>query len=136
MRYLCIYRAPEDAAPPSPELFAAMDALTREMTERGVLVATGGLKPSLAGKRMRAEQGRITVTDGPFAEAKEVVGGFAIIEVPSEDEAMAWTERFMRVHIDNCGPDYVGSSEVRVMYDEADFAPQAADAGHGYSEHR
>ena len=136
MRYLCIHTAPESAAiAPTPALFAAMDALTREMTDKGVLLSTGGLKPSATGKRMRVEQGRITVTDGPFAEAKEVIGGFAILEVASEAEAIAWTERFLRVHLDAVGASYVGTAEVRPMFEESDFADLAPDAAHAYHAH-
>ena len=70
------------------------------MTKAGVLLDTAGLMPTTEGIRLRLRDGRITQTDGPFTEAKEVVGGYAILEAPSMAEALAATRRFLEVHGD------------------------------------
>jgi hypothetical protein len=111
MRFLTIFSAPERDQPPSMEEMAAMGELIDEMAREGVLVTTEGCKPSATGARATRRGGSVTVTDGPFSEAKEVVGGFAILECASKDEAIAWTRRFMEVAGD-------GTSEIRELYDE------------------
>ena len=115
MRYMAIYKGVETGTPPSQQEQEAMGQLIDEMTKAGVLLRTDGLLPSARGTRVRiTADGRITVTDGPFTESKEVVGGYAIIDVRSKDEAIEWTKKFLRV---------VGSgeSEVREMYEQPAF---------------
>ena len=98
MRYLCIYKSErESSAPPTPELMTKMGQLIGEMTQNGVLLATEGCKSSRSGARVTIDNGKYTVTDGPFAEAKEFVGGLAIIKVNSKAEAIEWTKRFLSV---------------------------------------
>ncbi len=98
MRYLCIYKSDhESSAPPTPEMMATMGRLIDEMTRAGVLLATEGCKPSALGARVTIDKGTFTVTDGPFAEAKEFVGGLAILTVRSKAEAIDWTKRFLSV---------------------------------------
>lgn len=100
-RYLSMIRIDENAAPPegpSPELMQRMDELIEEMTKAGVLLDTAGLTPAAQGKRVRWEGGGLTVTDGPFAESKEVVGGYALIQAKDMAEAVEWTKRFLKVH--------------------------------------
>jgi hypothetical protein len=82
-------------APPSPELYAEMGKLIEEMTKSGVLLATGGLDPRAT--RIKSSGGKITVTDGPFTEAKEAVVGFALIEARSKEEAIEYSRRFWKV---------------------------------------
>ncbi|WP_329304625.1 YciI family protein [Streptomyces anulatus] len=93
MRYLMTTK-PTDVAP-DENLFAAMGAFVEELTASGVLLATGGLAPN--GVRLVSSGDEITVTDGPFAEAKEAVAGFALIEVRSEEEAVELARRFRRI---------------------------------------
>jgi hypothetical protein len=93
----------------------AMGALIGEMSQAGVLLSTEGCAPSAKGVRVRRDGDKITVTDGPFTEAKELIGGFALIKVASKDEAIAWTKRFLQVAGD-------GESEVRLVHEESDFA--------------
>ncbi len=81
-----------------------------------VAVGTGGLLPTAVGARARLARGRIMVTDGPFSEAKEVIGGFAIFDVPSKEEALGWTRRFLQVHIDHW-PEWEGEIEVRQLFE-------------------
>ncbi|HUQ98394.1 MAG TPA: YciI family protein [Gemmatimonadaceae bacterium] len=117
MKYLAIYRSPETGTPPSTELMTQMGNLIQEMTDKGILLSTEGCLPSAKGARVRLSKGKITVTDGPFTETKEVVGGFAIFEVKSKDEAIEWTKRFIKVAGD-------GECEVRQIATENDFGDQ------------
>jgi hypothetical protein len=87
----------ETEAPPDPKLMAKMDALIDEMTKAGVLQATGGLAGTKKGARVRFEGGKRTVIDGPFAESKEVVAGYAILNLPSKAAAIEWAMRFGEV---------------------------------------
>jgi hypothetical protein len=110
MRFLTIFSAPESPEPPSMDEMVAMGKLIDEMASKGVLVTTEGCKGTDTGARARRAGGQTTVTDGPFSEAKEVVGGFAILECASKDEAIAWTKRFL----EDAGD---GTSEIRELYD-------------------
>ena len=96
MRVMVFAKATEDSekgVPPTPEAFAAMDKFTEELVEAGVRVAGAGLKPSAHAKRIDCDGARRTVTDGPFAETRELVAGFSIWEVKDMDEALAWAKR-------------------------------------------
>ena len=93
MRFLMISKAPDTA--PDEKLYAEMAAFVEELTAAGVLLATGGLAP--AGVVMSSRGDEITVTDGPFAEAKEAAAGFALVEVGSQDEAVELGRRFRRI---------------------------------------
>jgi hypothetical protein len=99
MQFLMMVKAPDgqDMKPPSPEHLSAMEDFCTAMAKAGVLKLTGGLLPLAQGARLRASGGRIAMMDGPFAEAKEVVGGFAIIEASSRDEAIELGKRFLAV---------------------------------------
>ena len=98
MRFLCVYKSErESSAPPSQEEMMKMGALIGEMTQAGVLLGTEGCKSSKHGARLQIDNGKITVTDGPFTEAKEFIGGTAIIQVASKAEAIEWTKRFLSV---------------------------------------
>jgi hypothetical protein len=107
MRYLCYTLADEsiEIPPPRPELFEEMDAFVQEGFDAGVLVATGGLGPTADGKKVTYSGGKFTVTDGPFAEAKEIIGGWALMECNDLDEVLDWTKRFLTI---------VGEGETRI----------------------
>lgn len=98
LRFLSMHKLDESSgqadAPPEPKLMAAMGALIQEMTQAGVLEATGGLLGTRHGARIRYDGGKPRVIDGPFAESKELVAGFAILEVPSKAVAIEWALRF------------------------------------------
>jgi hypothetical protein len=111
----------EAGVPPPPELMAAIGKLTEDMAKAGVLVGSGGLKPSSTGARFRLSGGKVTVTDGPFTETKEIIGGYAIVDVKSKEEAIDGARRFWQIHADILGPSYEGAGEVRAMYDPSDF---------------
>lgn len=116
MRYMMLYKPGwETTVPPSEQEIAAMGRLIEEMATAGVLIATGGLQHSSTGVRVRSEGGKITVTDGPFAETKELIGGFAIVEVKSKAEAVELAKRFLEV----VGQ---GVSEIRPMHGMSEFA--------------
>ena len=102
-RYLSLVRVDENNAPaegPSPELMQRMGELIEEMTKAGVLLETAGLTPTAQGTRVHYEGGAISVTDGPFTETKEAVGGYAIMQCKDTAEALEWTKRFLKVHED------------------------------------
>lgn len=111
MRFLTLYKPGTDGgAPPTEQEIADMGRLIEDMTKAGVLVDTGGLLPSSNGARVRYDGGKLTVTDGPFAETKELVGGYAIIRAKSKAEAIDLTKRFLSVV-------RAGESEVREMWE-------------------
>jgi len=107
----------EAGVPPKPELLAAIGKLTDDMVKADVLVQTGGLLPSSNGARVRVSRGALSVTDGPFPETKELIGGYAILEAASRDEAIQLGRRFMELHATIIGPSYDGECEIRQLFD-------------------
>ncbi len=95
MRYLMMSRTSETAPAPDAKLFEEMGAFIQELTAAGVLLATGGLSPSVT--RVTSQGDEVTVTDGPYAEAKESVAGFALVEVRTKEEAIELTRRFRKI---------------------------------------
>ena len=95
MRFLSVFKSAESNTPPSVELMAAMGKLIEESMRSGELVSTEGCLPSAFGARVRMSDGKVTVTDGPFTEAKELIGGFAILEAASKEEAIAIARKFL-----------------------------------------
>ena len=83
--------------PPSPDMFATMGAFVEEATKAGVLLATGGLGPVDEATRVKYDGTNFTVLDGPFSEAKELVGGWALMETRDKAEAIEWTKRFLAI---------------------------------------
>jgi hypothetical protein len=120
MRFLSIYKTVERGVPPSQEEMATMGKLVEEGFKAGWLLATEGCLPSKLGARVRSSAGKLTVTDGPFTESKETVGGFAILKANSKDEAIELARQFLRVAGD-------GECELRQLY-EADTGTSAAAA--------
>ena len=116
----------EAGMPKNPKLLAAMGKHIEEMTTRGVLLETGGLLPLAKGARVRAVGGKLIVTDGPFIESKEIIGGYAILRTKSKEEAIESGKAFMQLHLDTLGPSYEGTCEVREMFDPIE--PEPADA--------
>lgn len=120
MRILGMLRADphsEAGAPPSKELIEPMGVFIEEVTKAGVLVASDGLHPSRNGKRVRLQDGKVTVVDGPFTESKELVASYALFQVKSMDEAVHWTTRFLQV----LGQ---GECELRPIFEPEDFSPE------------
>ena len=110
MKFLSIYQTQERNTPPTQEEMDRMGKLIEEGFKSGKLVATEGCLPSAHGARIRQSNGQASVTDGPFTESKEIVGGFAIIEVGSKQEAIEYVKEFMRLAGD-------GVCELRQLYE-------------------
>ena len=112
MRFLCLYKpAKAEGTPPRQEEMAEMGKLIEESFKSGILLATEGCLPTALGARIRRTDGQFKVTDGPFTEAKELVGGFALIRTKSKDEAVAFTKKFMNIAGD-------GEVEIRQVYEQ------------------
>ena len=109
MRYFMSIIPPADLKPEdvSQELMEAMGPWLENSLAAGSLISTGGLKPASEGRRLSGHTGDIGITDGPFAEAKEVIGGYAVFEAPDLAAATALAQEFMQMHIDNGLPNMV-----------------------------
>ncbi len=116
MRFLTMIKMDENlpAGPPPPALFEAIGKLGEQAAKEGTLIDQGGLLPSAAGALVRVSGAEITVLDGPFADAGRVVGGYAMFELPSKQDAIEQARRFMQVHVDNW-PGFEGECEVRQL---------------------
>jgi hypothetical protein len=118
MKFLTFIRHSESFrnGPPPAALMEAMGAFVERSLKEGTLVETGGLLPSKDGVRVRLSGGELSVTDGPFTESKEVIGGWAILQVRSKAEAVRVATEFMELHRRHW-PEFEGESEVRAMFD-------------------
>lgn len=126
---LMIPRGYEAAAPgamPSADAVAAMMKYNNELKEAGVLITLDGLHPPSMGVRVSFESGKPVVTDGPFAESKEVIGGYWMIDVKSRDEAIAWAKR--------CPAGNNETIEIRQVMEMADFPPDVKEAASGFDD--
>jgi hypothetical protein len=116
MKFLSIYKSAERNTPPTPEEMAQMGKLIEEGMKAGWLLGTEGCMPSALGARVRRSGGNLSVTDGPFTESKEVVGGFAILKASSKQEAIQMAKDFLKVVGE-------GECELRQIYEPGDDAP-------------
>jgi hypothetical protein len=123
MRYLMLLHGVPTETPPPDGLMEAIMALGEEATRAGVLLDTAGLAPSAAGARVELTAGKLSVTDGPFTEAKEIIS-YALYELRSKEEAVEWASRFLALHRD-LWPGWEGDSEIRRIFGPEDFAPPA-----------
>jgi len=114
MRYFSIIRANENQGRPPQALMDAMDVYVAKTLGNGTVVSTGGLAPSAAGVRIRIKSGGITITDGPFAETKEVIGGYAVLAGESREDVIRSTKEFMQLHLDHW-PGWEGECELREL---------------------
>ena len=120
MKFMTLVKSAENAGPPPQALMDAIARLGMEAGQSGVMVEMGGLLPSAVGAaRVRVAKGKLTITDGPFTEAKEVVGGYAIYRVGSREEAIEWTRRFMELHREHW-PGWEGETELRQIWEQGD----------------
>ncbi|MFD7430874.1 YciI family protein [Streptomyces sp. NPDC059814] len=113
-RFMSLIRIDERAAAdfePDPDLEKRMGALFEEISNAGVMLETAGLAPTSQATRVHWSGGRISCTDGPFTETKEVVGGYAILQCKDKEEALEWTRRFLQVHPES----WSVTSEVRAI---------------------
>ena len=114
MQYLMLIRLDPSLAPvdgPDQALMDEMGLLMEEMTAAGALVSTAGLRPIEEATRIRQRRSRQKIVDGPFAEAKEVIGGFCLLEAATKEEAVEWSSRFLAVH----GPEWDIEVEIRQL---------------------
>jgi hypothetical protein len=118
MRFMTMVKASEgtDCGAAPKALMEAVGELAETASKAGIMVGMGGLLPTAAGARVTLSRGKISVTDGPFSEAKEVIGGFAIFDVPSKQEAIEWSKRLLNLHIQHWR-DWSGEIEIRQMAD-------------------
>jgi hypothetical protein len=124
MRFMSIIKGPEVEGPLPPELMEAIGQLGEEEFKAGTLIDTGGLAPTVDRTRIKINDGNITVTDGPFTEAKEVIGGYAIMEYATKEEAVAAAVRFMELHT-KYWPGWDGEAEIGPVFGPNDESPHA-----------
>jgi hypothetical protein len=120
MRFMILVKASEESEAgvmPDEEVFSAMAEYHEELAKAGVLLDASGLRPSSEGWRVEFSGGERTVVDGPFAETKELVAGYTLIEVGSREEAMEWVRRFP----EPVDPGQEGQIEVRPLFELDDF---------------
>ena len=123
MRFMTLVRHAENSGPPPPKFMEAMAKLSEEAAKGGTMLAAGGLAPTAISNCVRLAKGRVTVIDGPFAETREVVGGFAVFELESKQEMIDATVKFMELHRDHW-PGWEGETEVRQVFGPDDYTPQ------------
>jgi|SRR5690242_12843835 hypothetical protein len=120
MRFMLLVKSSENCGPPPKELMEAIWKNGESAANAGQMIESGGLKPSALSARVQLRGGRVSTLDGPFAEAKEVVGGFAIFEFGSMKEAIASATKFMELHR-KYWPGWQGETEIRPMFDRGEF---------------
>jgi hypothetical protein len=114
MRYMYIVTSPQPMTGPTPEMLAAIEKLSEREIKAGRMVDNGGLMPLQTGARVKIADGKLSVIDGPFVEAKEVIGGYAIFELRNKEEAVAMATEFMQLHLDHM-PGWEGTCELRAF---------------------
>ena len=119
-RFLSIYKTVERTSPPSPEEMARMGKLVEDGFKSGFLVATEGCLPTTLGARVRLSQNKFSVTDGPFTEAKEVFGGYAVFELKSKEKAIERSKHFMELHHKHW-PGWEEVTEIRQVFGPQNF---------------
>lgn len=118
MRYLMIIKHTEDYANKTPPsgMYKAMGEFVGKAFADGKMIDAGGLKPTGFGRRVRMAHQALSVIDGPFVESKEIIGGYALMEMASEAEALEYGRRFMEIHLEYW-PTFEGECEIRPLQD-------------------
>ncbi len=129
MQFLMTVKSDARQTPPTPELMAAIGQLTEKSMESGVMLQTGGMQMETAATRMNLAGGKVKVIDGPFTESKELVGGYALVEVKSREEALALAREFLEVHARVMGPGYEMETEIWEMFPFAGIGIKATVPG-------
>ena len=114
MRFMYIVTSSQPMTGPTPELMEAMQKISEREIKAGRMIDNGGLMPLATGARVRIVGGELSVIDGPFIEAKEVIGGYAIFELRDKAEALAMAKEFMQLHLDHM-PGWDGTCELRAF---------------------
>jgi hypothetical protein len=121
MRFMMMVKHAEPSGPPPKEMMDAMAKLTEEAVKAGTIRGSGGLAPLAQSTRVRLSNGQVKVIDGPFTEAKEVIGGYAEFELKSKEEAIESAVHFMELHKKHW-PGWEGETEIRQIFGPEDFA--------------
>ena len=124
MRFMMMVKHAETSGPPPKEFMDAIAKLSEESAKAGTMVGNGGLGPTAQGASVRLSGGKVSVVDGPFTEAKEIIGGYAIFDLKSKEEAIQGAVRFMELHKQHW-PGWEGETEVRQMFGPEDFPCKA-----------
>jgi hypothetical protein len=124
MKFMMIVKSAERSGRPPQALMEAIDKLGQEAVKAGTMVASGGLAPTAVSTRVRLSGGQLTKVDGPFTEAKEVIGGYAVFELKSKEEAIEGAMRFMELHKKHW-PGWEGETEIRQIFGPEEFASKA-----------
>src|SRR6516225_6338191 len=112
MRFMYIVTSPKGHVMPTPALMEAINKIREREIKAGRMIDDGGLMPVATGARLKISDNKLSVIDGPFVEAKEVIGGYAIFELRDKEEAVAMAREFMQLHLEHM-PDWEGTCEVR-----------------------
>jgi hypothetical protein len=128
MRFMMIVKHKENQGHPPKELMDAIAKVAEEETKAGTMIGSGGLGPSAQGARVQLSGGKVTVTDGPFTEAKEIIGGYAQFEFKTKEEAVRSAVDFMELHKKHW-PGWEGETEVRQMWEPGDFEKFCQEQG-------
>ena len=121
MRFMMLVKQAENSGVPPKELMDAIAKLSEEAVKAGTMLGSGGLAPTAQSTRVRLSGGQLKVIDGPFTEAKEVVGGYAQFELKSKEEAIEGAVHFMELHKKHW-PGWEGETEIRQIFGPEDFA--------------
>jgi hypothetical protein len=124
MRFLMLVKHGENPGPPPKEFLDAMAKLGEDAAKSGTMLQSGGLSPIAKSTRVRLSRGQVTAIDGPFTESKEVVGGFAMFELKSKEDALEGAMQFMELH-KKYWPGWEGETEIRQV-----LGPEAFDPNH------
>jgi hypothetical protein len=127
MRFMMLVKSKENSGPPPRELMDAIAELAVEAVKTGAMLQTGGLAPTAMSTCVRLSGGQVSAIDGPFAETKEVVGGFAIFELKSKEEAVQSTLQFMELH-KKFWPGWEGETEIRQIFGPEDVTSEDMQA--------
>jgi hypothetical protein len=128
MRFMMLVKSAENSGPPPKELMDAMAKLSEEAVQAGTMVASGGLAPTAMSTRVRLSRGKLTTIDGPFTEAKEVIGGYAVLEFKSKKAAIESALHFMELHKKHW-PGWEGETEIRQVFGPEELPPTCRPGG-------
>lgn len=127
MRFMYLIRSEKEMCGPPPQrLMEEIAKISQREIEAGRMIDSGGLLPLATGARVSLKNGKVSVIDGPFAEAKEIIGGYAVFEFPTKEEALASAVEFMNLH-QQYGEGWEGECEMRLMMTEGVCELQPAD---------
>jgi hypothetical protein len=126
MRFMMLVKSAEPSGPPPKELMDAIAKLGEAASKAGNMIETGGLAPAAMSTRVRLAQGKITALDGPFAETRELVGGYAIFEFNSKQDAVESAQAFMELHRKHW-PGWEGETEIRQIFTQKDYTCESGN---------